>query len=172
MKNKYKIMGNKTIIYARCNNKLTHEVLIDTEDLELVKWITGSWVVNSDGYVVGSFYGRPLYLHRLVMKQLNAIYQEIDHINHNKLDNRKSQLRIVTRSENQQNRRINKNNNSGVTGVYYDPEAKKWIARITTNNKRIHLGIFDNKDDAIEARKHGEKKYHKYKQSIEHLQNT
>lgn len=56
-------------------------------------------------------------------------------------------------------RKINKNNKSGVKGVYWDKSRGKWSASITFKRKNIHLGRFDNKQDAIEARKRAEEKY-------------
>lgn len=50
------------------------------------------------------------------------------------------------------NNEIRKNNTSGVTGVHFDKSRNKWMAYITYNNRRIFLGYFNNKEDAIEAR--------------------
>lgn len=81
----------------------------------------------------------------------------VDHINGNPSDNRKSNLRVVTQAKNMQNRKTNVNNTSGVTGVSF--KNGYWTARIMANKKEIFLGIFDNKDDAIKARKKAEEKY-------------
>lgn len=78
---------------------------------------------------------------------------DIDHINHDKSDNRINNLRCVTKRENQQNRTININNVSGFTGVSWNKCAKKWQARIKIASKYKHLGLFTNLDDAIAARK-------------------
>ena len=58
------------------------------------------------------------------------------------------------------NMKLFKNNNSGHTGVYWFKRDKKWQAQITLDNKRIHLGYFNNIQDAILARKESEKLYH------------
>lgn len=60
---------------------------------------------------------------------------QVDHINGNRADNRKSNLRICTNQENSMNRNKNKNNTSGYKGVVYDKERKKWRARIQHNGK-------------------------------------
>lgn len=171
MKNDYEIDGEITRIFIKDSKDIIHETLIDTEDLELVKWLEGSWKAQEnkstgDLYVTGYLYDRNVFLHRLVTNSLNAFNKEVDHIYHDTLDNRKSQLRLVTKGENQQNRRIAKNNISGVTGVFYNPESKRWTARIGINGKKKHLGSFENKEDAIQARREGEKKHHTYKQSL------
>lgn len=66
-----------------------------------------------------------------------------------------------TQSEQLINRRIVSNNTSGYKGVYLHKQTGKWVASVTVDNKQIHLGIFNNKEDAVEARKKGEDKYYK-----------
>lgn len=57
------------------------------------------------------------------------------------------------------NRSIGKNNTSGVVGVVYDTQSRKWLAYINADKKNIRLGLFDNIEDAISIRKESEKKY-------------
>lgn len=82
-----------------------------------------------------------------------------DHINRNKLDNRKSNLRVVTATENVLNRDIYRNNTSGYRGVSFNKPKNKWAARLTYNKKVIALGYFSEIMDAVEARRAGEIKY-------------
>lgn len=82
-----------------------------------------------------------------------------DHINGNKLDNRRANIRFVTMSQSNQNRGVDKRNRSGYTGVQRNKGRNKWIARIQVNGKNIVLGRFDDIKDAIEARKQAEIKY-------------
>lgn len=84
----------------------------------------------------------------------------IDHINRNPLDNRRSNLRICDYCENAANHNIQKNNTSGFNGVYYDKRRDRWMAKICYRGKSIHLGFFDDKNDAVRARKRAEKEYH------------
>ena len=84
-----------------------------------------------------------------------------DHINRNGLDNRSKNLRVVTKSENNRNRREHKNNTSGHRGITWHKE--RWCARIGLNGKKIWLGYHKNIQDAIEARKEGELKYWTHK---------
>lgn len=83
----------------------------------------------------------------------------IDHINRVKTDNRKKNLRTCTIRENIINSSIRKNNSSGVVGVSWDKKRNKWSAQICVHRKNIHLGMFDTKDEAEDARKRAEKKY-------------
>lgn len=76
-------------------------------------------------------------LHRLAILYMTGKMPagQVDHINHNGLDNRWTNLRVVPRKMNQQNMSKSKRNKSGVTGVSFDPKGQKWIAQIYTNGK-------------------------------------
>ena len=76
----------------------------------------------------------------------------IDHIDNNRLNNNTINLRWVSNQENCYNRSISVNNTSNCKGVYFHKHSKKWRAQIGYNGKMIHIGSFDNKDDAINAR--------------------
>jgi hypothetical protein len=80
----------------------------------------------------------------------------IDHINRNKKDNRLCNLRICDKSINAFNIGIKSNNTSGVTGVWFRKDTKKWVAEIKKNYKKISLGCYEKKEDAIKARKEAE----------------
>lgn len=82
--------------------------------------------------------------------------REIDHINGNPEDNRISNLRIVTATENRRNMARPKNNTSGVIGVSYRANRKKWRAYIMIDNRQITLGHYKKKEEAILARKRAE----------------
>lgn len=111
-----------------------------------------------------------ILLHRLILKDELNTYEEkmdVDHINHNKLDNRKCNLRIVTRSQNNMNR--TPINSYGINGISYYSNLNKYVARITIDNNVIPLGIYKNIDEAINARIEAENKYYKeysFKNSI------
>ena len=130
-------------------------ILIDEEDFELCKTI--SWCVDSKGYANGGnkLVGK-VRLHRFIMKPGKL---HVDHINHNKLDNRRKNLRIVTNQQNHFNEGLSKNNSSGHVGVYWNEECEKWCAQITVNRKTISGGLFQNLEDAILKRKELESKY-------------
>ena len=133
----------------------------DKEDVDLVKQYC--WYYNSSGYVVNKGKNGIMFLHRLVMGVTDSDV-EVDHKKHpprngHKIDNRKSNLEFVTSSENKMNLSLREDNKSGVTGVFWIENRHKWWAYIGINGKRIGLGYFPNKEDAIKARKEAEVKY-------------
>lgn len=129
--------------------------LFDKEDRELLK--KARWFLDVEGYPVGKADGINARYHRHLMKHPKMI---VDHINRNRLDNRKANLRLCTIAENVRNAGINKNNTSGYTGVY-KLSKNKWRAAIGVDGKSIHLGHFDNIEDAVKARRDAELKYFK-----------
>ncbi len=78
--------------------------------------------------------------------------QFVDHIDNNPQNNHISNLRFATNKENQQNSKLSIKNTSGVKGVYFDKRRKKWRAQIKIDGIRIHIGYFDNLEDAKIAR--------------------
>lgn len=132
------------ILYDKdCNERC--RTLIDIDDIDKVKHI--KWSINNK-YYVGSNAPK-VKLHRLIMNCPDDMI--VDHINHNRLDNRKSNLRICTVREN--------NFNKKSKGVYWHESRNKWSARIQVDGKKIFLGYFINKDDAIQARRNAEIEY-------------
>ena len=117
------------------------------------------WRININGYAVGTVNGKPnVQFHKLV---LDSGEKYVDHINRNKLDNRRCNLRIATPQMNAINQGVNSRNKSGVKGVYFNKKNGKWVASIIISNKYIHLGTFKTLEDASMARKEAEEKYHK-----------
>lgn len=84
---------------------------------------------------------------------------EIDHLDRNKSNNKIENLNLVTRGEHRKRGPKQKNCTSGVTGVSWYTNYKKWEAYIKIDGKRKGLGYFENKNDAIKARKDAEIKY-------------
>lgn len=116
------------------------------------------------GYVAIKALGRLWRAHRLawlfMTGELPPKGQEIDHINGNRADNRWANLRCVAKAQNMWNAKRPVTNVSGVKGVSWVAERGQWLARITVNGRKIHLGQFDDKERAIAARKQGERQYH------------
>jgi hypothetical protein len=83
----------------------------------------------------------------------------VDHINGDGTDNRICNLRDVTVTENNRNKKLRSNNKTGVCGVYWNKECKKWFSQIRVNTKNIYLGIYESFDDAVKARKEAELVY-------------
>jgi hypothetical protein len=104
---------------------------ISDEDQALVSQYT--WYLTSHGYMAtrakqNSPVGKPkqlIYMHRLIM---GLPEQEIDHINRDKLDNRRENLRLADRVIQTNNCNISKNNKSGINGVSFSKHRQKWIA--------------------------------------------
>ena len=84
---------------------------------------------------------------------------QIDHVNRVRSDNRISNLRNATDKQNRQNMSLAVNNTTGHTGITWHKPAGKWQARIKHNRKHFHLGLFDDLEDAVAARKAAEKLY-------------
>jgi len=89
---------------------------------------------------------RITYMHRIIMN--TPVGLDTDHINGNKLDNRRINLRVCTSKENQRNKILPSNNSSGYKGVSWHKATGKWDARIKINGATIHLGLFVNKEEA------------------------
>jgi hypothetical protein len=106
-----------------------------------------------NGYILIGISGKIYRAHRLAWLWMTGEWpsSQIDHINMIKSDNRWSNLRIATNGQNVSNRRTRKDSRSGVKGVVWHNQAKKWAARITKDGKYRHLGLFDTIDDAAIA---------------------
>jgi hypothetical protein len=107
-----------------------------------------------DGYAYISLQNQKCKAHRLAwMHVYGDIPQgiEIDHINGNKSDNRISNLRLATRSENCRNSKLSPLNTSGSKGVSWNKARNKWTAQIKINGRQKHLGVFKNVEDAKSA---------------------
>ncbi len=126
--------------------------MIDENDYEKVSG--HKWYFAGGGYACTT---KGVKMHRVIMDAPKGYV--VDHINGNKLDNRRSNLRIVKHSTNIRNGRIRRNNKSGTQGVNYHRARNQWRAYIMVNYKHINLGWFDNREDAIKARAEGERKY-------------
>lgn len=116
---------------------------------------------KSNGYYNVYINKNKYKLHRLVWLYKTGSWpkDQIDHINRNRSDNRFSNLRDVTNAGNKKNTTRRKDNTTGVTGVTYFKDCKMWRARINVDNKRVSLGLFQDKESAAIARAEAEKKY-------------
>jgi len=156
--NEYEIRGDITAIKLRRKNG-SIETIIDTKDLVKVKSFRGSWYprwneTTKSFYVQGSLVINDKRitprLHRWIMDTPDNLC--VDHINHNTLDNRRSNLRNVTRAENQQNiKEIIQTNKSGYRGVSWHSPGKKWRARSRVNGSEVHLGLFSDINEAAKV---------------------
>lgn len=140
--------------------------LVDDEDyifLAQWKWAYKDKGHRNTGYAVrGKSMPNGRYkvfaMHRVIMDAL--ITHEIDHINGNGLDNRKENLRIATKAQNQMHKQLQRNNTSGYKGVYYSEKKGKWRSAIGYNNKGYKLGWYKTKEAAAEAYNRAAVKHH------------
>ena len=137
------------------------EFYFDKEDFNLV--CQYCWDIdNSTGYAKTidrvDKTGK-LYLHRLVMGCTKGDNTIIDHINRNKIDCQKKNLRFVNDTQSAINKGIKSNNTSGKVGVSWNKDFNKWESYITVDKKRFHLGLFDSFDEAEKVRIAAEEKY-------------
>ena len=127
---------------------------IDIQDIEIAKKF--KWSLHTNGYVRCMHKGKTKYLHRIVMDTPND--KEIDHINLDKLDNRKMNLRECEHHQNCFNR---KSMHRGITLVKSRKLTKPYNAKITVKGDTIHLGYFSTYEEALKVRLEAEAKHHK-----------
>ena len=123
--------------------------IVSNEDYELLSKYT--WCMTNANYAKMTLKGKGIQMHRFIMDAKKG--ETVDHINGNRLDNRKENLRIVTVATNAQNKRNVKNNmaTSKYKGLYYDKKNKKYCCRIAIKNKTIFLGNYSNEIEAAEV---------------------
>lgn len=154
--NRYEFVDDYVIGYTSKGEQF----YFDLKDYDKVKDIC--WWRRKDGYITGHLYAdnkdKLVLLHQLILDFPDMV---IDHIcgKHTRNDNRRSNLRKCTTSQNAMNKNEIINNTSGCIGVTWDKNNQKWQAEICANRKRIRLGRFKNFDDAVKARKEAEEKY-------------
>ena len=166
-RNKYEELED--IVLITCFNKCGEEtgtITIDKEDFENVRKY--QWHIENSRpsikYAQASIPNGTIRLHKLILPSSN----QIDHINHNGLDNRKCNLRVCNNAENNRNKDFKRNPISGYTGIRYNSKAESYYVRIMVNKKEISLGAYKSIEDAIKARREGEIKYFgefKYKEN-------
>lgn len=152
--NRYEFKDTYVIGYTE-NDKPFY---FDIEDYDKIK--DYYWGIMQSGYVRTRDSTEPILMHRLIMDCPADMM--VDHIGgyQTKNDNRKANLRIVTRQQNAMNSKLSIANTSGYKGVRWNERRNKWIARMMINGKDIFLGSFANIEDAITARKEAEQKYY------------
>ncbi|MED3832962.1 HNH endonuclease [Peribacillus frigoritolerans] len=129
--------------------------IVDDGDFEYLSQFR--WHVTDHGYACRKNSSKNVYMHRELMGFPKGL--QIDHINGNGLDNRRSNLRVVTAHENRKNSGIRSDNVSGYKGVSWDRKNSKWKVGITVSSKWIHLGRFESLTDAAKAYNDGAIKY-------------
>ena len=105
-----------------------------------------SWSQNDQGYAVGTIDGKKVRMHKIIMKPAKGLV--VDHINHNKLDNRRENLRITTKPKNAGNQPKRNNASSKYLGVCLNKLTNKYTSQIQIEKVISYLGLYDNEIDA------------------------
>ena len=133
------------------------KAIIDLEDVEKCK--PYKWTLRNDGYVSTKKNYQAIKLHRFIADTPEGMHT--DHINRNRLDNRKDNLKICNQKENNKNKGLYKSNQLGYTGVSKARTLKEgFISCIRFENKTYHLGSFDTFEEAVKARQDAEVKFY------------
>lgn len=132
-------------------------------------WLSGKYknkqagtiggTLPDNGYIKITINKKEYKAHRLAWLYVHGEFPPklLDHINRDRTDNRIDNLRVADDATNSKNQTLYKNNTSGYHGI--TSHGDKWRARINVNGKKIHLGIFENLQDAVKARKQAELQY-------------
>lgn len=150
--NDFYINGDIVELYVHSKKHGKKTIIIDREDLDKINFV--KWSIIKDHNTFYAIAKHPkthknIRLHRVLLNPESNM--SIDHVNHNGLDNRKSNLKVCTHYENMQNRLTGSNNTSGYKGVSYRSRNNKFVSRITINKKRVYLGEYGTLEEAIEA---------------------
>ncbi len=141
------------IIFLYKKDKIISETIVDDEDFEFLskfKWRLDSGYACRGKIINGKY--KTIFIHRELMN-LTYVDQktQVDHINRDRLDNQKSNLRIVTFIQNHQNRTSYKGSKSKYRGIYFHKFSGLWHARGSLNNKVYSIGYFKSEDEAGKA---------------------
>jgi hypothetical protein len=155
MKNSYFKRPDSTTLIKIIYKSGHYCAVIDTSDLDTVSAISGSWRIKNDGntcychaHIKRDGKWTTISMHRLIMG-VTKFCEQIDHINHDGLDNRRCNLRVVDGTQNQYNRYIASNNKSGTIGLSWSEQKGKWKAELKFKGQRIFEKYYDDKEIAI-----------------------
>lgn len=130
---------------------------IDKDDIAKIREY--KWCIVSSGDIVADKNGERYALHRFLMNAPSNA--QVDHIDRDRSNNRKQNLRVCSHRENSRNQDIRKDNTSGFPGVIWSKRDERWVARINYNGRLIHIGNFVNFEGAVSARIEAERRYFK-----------
>ena len=151
--NKYDLSKEYGIGWTTNTNR---EFYFDLGDYDIIK--DYCWIERTNNSTGGKYLSAKCNGKHIKMFHLLG-FKGYDHENRNPFDNCRKNLRPASYAENSRNATVQHNNTSGFIGVSFDKKSNKWHAYITYDNKRINLGYFINKIDAVVSRLNGELKY-------------
>ena len=160
MENQYKIYKKYAVLVIYSEKHGTFNIKIDLDDVEKCKRIV--WSINVYGnneHSPKKFYyavnGKKGLLHRFICGTPKGYVT--DHIDLDTMNNRKKNLRTVTRSQNSMNREMQLNNKSGHNGVIWVERFSKWMAHIRKSGVQTNLGYYEDINEAVKVRRDAEK---------------
>ena len=131
---------------------------VDAEDVDRIS--AHRWSMHNRGYAITGGGNTKVLMHRMVLglesergsgRGSGASRPQADHINGDKLDNRRANLRVVSNQQNHQNRQTSQGKTSAYRGVYLQRSTGKWCARAKANGKTYWGGYYDAEVDAAVA---------------------
>lgn len=124
--------------------------------------LCGHKPIHGDGYGMVGIDGKVYLTHRVIWLLVHKAWPEnaIDHIDRNPMNNKISNLREVSKAENQHNADLRRDNSSGYIGVSFHKCTGKYQAQICLNGKNINLGLFNTTEEAYLAYQLAKIKYH------------
>lgn len=129
---------------------------VDDDDFE---WLSGfNWNLDSKGYAQRKAGKSTVRMHREILRAPAGM--DVDHIDGDRLNNQKANLRVCTRSENKRNQRVYRNSTSGFKGVSFHKLTGKWHANIGHNGKTTYLGLHRTAEDAAIAYNEAARRLH------------
>lgn len=140
---RYTYVGNGEI---RCTLPSGQTFLFDVEDMPVVR--KHKWSIENSGYVHTTSKGKHMRLHQVLMSPYVGV---VDHINGDKTDNRRCNLRVASNKENVRNQCIGKRNTSGFKGVSFDRRRNKYTSQITSDGVNHFLGYYEDPVNAAVA---------------------
>jgi hypothetical protein len=129
--------------------------IVDDEDFDAL--VQFKWCVAGSGYAATARNRKITYMHRVLLDAPNGV--EVDHINGDRLDNRRINLRLCTKSQNNQARRTQPGA-SGFIGVSWYAPRHTWCARVYANGRKVYCRYFTTPEAAARARDAAAREHH------------
>jgi hypothetical protein len=137
----------KIPLYNR-KGRVVGETVVDAEDFARIGHLR--WH-RADAYASGYIDGVLTLMHRAILGAPPFEQASVDHLNGDGLDNRRANLRWLTKAQNRHNVRVRRDSASGVLGVSFDRRAQRWVGRVRVGKRQVFLKYFKDKTEASAA---------------------